>query len=117
MYRYWYGCSVMALAWLALIAAITAEVLATFSLKSAGGGSVLAITCVVGGYVTSFSLMLVVLRSIEVSIAYAIWAGAGTALIAVLGVMFLGESMDVVKFASIGLVIIGVVGLNLSGAH
>jgi small multidrug resistance pump len=104
-------------AWTALTAAITAEVLATLALKPAGDGSVPAIAGVVVGYVASFALMLVVLRKMEVSIAYAIWAGAGTALIAVLGMTFLGESTDAVKLASILLVIIGVVGLNLSGAH
>ena len=107
----------MLLAWTALTAAITSEVLATLALKPAGDGSVPAIAGVVVGYVTSFALMLVVLRRMEVSIAYAIWAGTGTALIAVLGITFLGETADVLKLASIALVIIGVVGLNLSGAH
>jgi small multidrug resistance pump len=107
----------MLLAWTALTAAITSEVIATLALKPAGDGSVPAIGVVVVGYVVSFLLMLVVLRRLEVSIAYAIWAGAGTALIAVLGMTFLGESAGLLKVASIGLVIIGVVGLNLSGAH
>ena len=107
----------MLLAWTALTAAITSEVVATLALKPAGDGSVPAIAVVVVGYVASFLLMLVVLRRLEVSIAYAIWAGAGTALIAVLGMTFLGESAEPLKVASIGLVIIGVVGLNLSGAH
>jgi small multidrug resistance pump len=107
----------MFVAWTALTAAITSEVLATLALKPAGGGSVPAIAGVVVGYVASFALMLIVLKKMEVSIAYAIWAGAGTALIAVLGMTFLGESTDAIKVGSILLVIIGVVGLNLSGAH
>ena len=107
----------MFVAWTALIAAITSEVLATLALKPAGDGSVPAIAGVVVGYAASFALMPLVLRKMEVSVAYAIWAGAGTALIALLGATFLGESTDVVKLASIALVIIGVVGLNLSGAH
>jgi small multidrug resistance pump len=107
----------MFVAWAALAAAIATEIVATLSLKTAGQGSVPAIALVVGGYVASFVLMLVVLKRIEVSIAYAIWAGAGTAVIALIGMAFFGESADVLKVASIALVIIGVVGLNLSGAH
>ncbi|QEC46546.1 QacE family quaternary ammonium compound efflux SMR transporter [Baekduia soli] len=107
----------MFVAWIALAVAIASEIVATLSLKAAGGGSVGAVALVVIGYVASFALMLVVLRRIEVSVAYAIWAGAGTAAIAVIGVAFLGEQADVLKFASIALVIAGVVGLNLGGAH
>ena len=51
------------------------------------------------------------------SIAYAVWAGAGTALVAVFGVAMLGEPATAIKVASISLIIMGVVGLNLSGAH
>jgi small multidrug resistance pump len=107
----------MFVAWIALAAAIASEVVATLSLKTAGDGSVPAITVVVAGYVASFLLLIVVLRRIEVSIAYAVWAGVGTAAIALIGIAFLGEHADVMKVASIALVIIGVVGLNLSGAH
>src|SRR3954449_6763931 len=101
----------MFFAWTALAAAIASEIIATLSLKPAGQGSVPAIAVVVVGYVASFGLMLLVLKRIEVSIAYAVWAGAGTALIALISMAFLGESADVLKMASIALVIIGVVGL------
>ena len=52
-----------------------------------------------------------------VSIAYAVWAGLGTAGIAVVGYLFLGESLDWVKAGAIGLIILGVVVLNANGAH
>ena len=107
----------MLFAWAALAAAIASEIVATLSLKPAGHGSLPALGVVIVGYVASFALMLVVLRRIEVSVAYAIWAGVGTAVIALVGVAFLGEPANVVKGASIALVIAGVVGLNLSGAH
>ena len=48
---------------------------------------------------------------------YAVWAGLGTAGIAVVGSLLLGERLDLVKAAAIGLIIIGVVVLNLHGAH
>ena len=59
-----------------------------------------------------------VLKRMDVSIAYAIWSGLGTALIAIIGSIYFNEPMNLVKLVSLGLVIIGVFGLNLSGgAH
>ncbi len=49
--------------------------------------------------------------------AYAIWAGVGTALIAAIGMVFLGESASALKVLGVLLVIAGVVVLNLGGAH
>ncbi|RNL61193.1 QacE family quaternary ammonium compound efflux SMR transporter [Nocardioides marmoriginsengisoli] len=72
---------------------------------------------VVGGYVVSLWMLAVVVRSIPVSVAYAAWAGAGTATVAVIGFAFLGESMTWLKGASLGLIVVGVVGLNLVASH
>ncbi|WP_372788504.1 multidrug efflux SMR transporter [Paraconexibacter sp.] len=107
----------MLLAWSALSLAIVSEIAATLSLKSAGDGSIPAALTVAIGYLLSFLLLLVVVRRIEVSIAYAVWAGAGTAVIALVGMTALGEPTSALKVASIGLVVVGVVGLNLAGAH
>jgi len=52
-----------------------------------------------------------------VSVAYAIWAGLGTAAVAVIGFLFLGESMGWLKATSLGLIVLGVVGLNLVTSH
>lgn len=104
-------------AWVALVLAILLEVCATLSLKAAGGGSVPAIVAVVIGYLGSFVLLAIVLKSIEIGTTYAIWAGAGTALIATIGMIALGEAVTAVKLGSLALIIAGVVGLNLSGAH
>ena len=104
-------------AWIALTFAILAEVAATVALKSAGEGSVPATVVVVAGYLASFVLLAVVLRSIEVGTTYAIWAGAGTALVAAIGILALGESVNPAKLASLALIISGVIGLNLAGAH
>ena len=51
------------------------------------------------------------------SVAYAVWAGLGTAGIAVVGYLFLGESLGWVKAGAIGLIIAGVVVLNVTGSH
>lgn len=72
---------------------------------------------VVAGYGLSIWLLAVVVRSMPVSVAYAVWAGVGTAVVAVIGVAFLGESMSWVKAGSLAMIIAGVVGLNLVAAH
>ncbi len=55
------------------------------------------------------------LKKIDLSIAYAIWAGVGTALIVLIGVAHFKEPLTLIKMVSIGLIIIGVVGLSLNG--
>ena len=69
------------------------------------------------GYAVSIWLLAIVVRDMPVSIAYAIWAGLGTALIAVVGVTWLGESWDLTKVAALAMIVVGVVVLNLHGAH
>lgn len=69
------------------------------------------------GYVLSFALLAQTLKTVSVGTAYAIWAGVGTATIATIGMLFLGEGMTVTKAAGIALIIVGVVVLNLGGAH
>jgi small multidrug resistance pump len=68
-------------------------------------------------YVLSFVLLAQTLKSMAVGTAYAIWSAAGTALIAAIGILFLGESATWTRILGITLVIIGVVVLNLSEAH
>lgn len=63
----------------------------------------------------SFGLLTVALRWLEVGPAYAVWTGIGAAGAAVVGMVALGESVSVLKLVSIGLVLAGAVGLNLSG--
>ncbi len=65
-------------------------------------------------YGLSFCAMTIAIKRIEVSVAYAIWSGLGTALIAAIGIFWFKESMTLVKLVSLGLVIVGIVGLNLS---
>lgn len=65
--------------------------------------------------VISFGLLTWALRGVEVGPAYAAWTGLGTAGTAIVGMMALGESVSVLKLVSLGLVMAGVAGLNLSG--
>ncbi|MBD9732787.1 multidrug efflux SMR transporter [Streptomyces sp. H28] len=104
--------------YLLLAGAIAAEVGATTAMKYSDGFSRLwpsLLTLV--GYLISFSLLAQTLRTLSIGTAYAIWAGVGTAAIATIGVAFLGEGLTAVKALGIGLIIVGVVVLNLGGAH
>ena len=103
--------------WILLLIAIVTEVTATLALRAAGEGNRVAIAVAVVGYVTSLGLLAVVVKHLDVSVAYAVWAGLGTALVALFGVAMLGEPPTALKIGSVMLIIAGVVGLNLSGAH
>ena len=101
-----------------LAVAIGIEVLATSLLPKADGfrdpGWTIA---VMAGYTLSIWMLTVVVRTLPVSVAYAIWAGMGTATVAVVGYLYLGESMGALKAISLAMIVVGVVGLNLAGAH
>ena len=100
-----------------LTLAIAAEVAATVSLRySEGFSKLLPSAIVVLGYASSFYLLSLILKQLSVGTTYAIWAGAGTAAVAVIGIVALGEPATAIKLASIALIIAGVIGLNLSGA-
>lgn len=101
-----------------LMTAIGVEVAATALLPRADGFTQPAWSAaVILGYGLSIFLLSVVVRSMPVSVAYAVWAGVGTAAVAVVGVLFLDESLGPLKAASLGLIVLGVVGLNLAGTH
>lgn len=104
--------------YLFLAGAIVAEVVATTSMKYSEGfsrlwPSVLTAT----GYVIAFALLAQTLKTVPVGAAYAIWAGVGTAVIAAIGMLFLGETLTAFKVAGIAMIIGGVVLLNMGGAH
>jgi quaternary ammonium compound-resistance protein SugE len=63
----------------------------------------------------SFGLLSVAVGRMEVGPAYALWTGIGAAGTAVVGIVALGESSSMIKLVSIGLIVAGVIGLNLSG--
>jgi small multidrug resistance pump len=101
-----------------LAVAIAIEVGATISLRySDGFTKPLPSAIVIAGYAASFYLLALVLRDISVSTAYAVWSGAGTAAVALIGMAILGEPANAVKLGSIAVIIGGVIALNLSGAH
>ncbi|MCX4879957.1 MULTISPECIES: multidrug efflux SMR transporter [unclassified Streptomyces] len=106
------------MAFLMLLAAIAAEVGGTTAMKFSDGFSRLWPSLLtLAGYGVSFALLAQTLKTMSVGAAYAVWAGLGTAAIVAIGMVFLGEQMTVQKAAGIALIIVGVVVLNLGGAH
>ncbi|AXG57355.1 SMR-type multi-drug efflux transporter [Streptomyces lincolnensis] len=104
--------------YLLLAGAIAAEVAATTAMKYTDGFSrLLPSLLTVAGYLVSFALLAQTLKTVNVGTAYAIWAGIGTAAIVTIGIVFLGEGVTAAKAAGIALIIVGVVVLNLGGAH
>jgi small multidrug resistance pump len=105
-------------AWVLLLGAIGVEVASTAALpRTHGFREPLWTALVLGGYAASIWLLAVVIRHIPVSVTYAVWSGLGTAGIALVGVLLLGERMDLVKAAALLLIIGGVLVLNLHAAH
>jgi small multidrug resistance pump len=103
--------------WLFLVLAILLEVSGTTCMKlSEGFTKVVPSILLFVFYTLSFGMLTLALKRIEVSVAYAVWSGMGTALIAAIGVLWFKEPATALKLISLGLIIIGVIGLNLTGA-
>jgi small multidrug resistance pump len=100
--------------WLFLALGIVFEVLGTICMKFADGFSKLGPSVLVFVfYGISLVSLIFVLKKMNVSVAYAIWASLGTALIAVIGIIWFKEPVSLVKIVSIILIIIGIIGLEL----
>ena len=105
--------------WLYLLLAILFEVGGTTNMKlSEGFTKPLPSVLIFLFYAASFALMTLALKEIDISVAYAIWAGLGTVLIVCIGIFWFKEPATTLKLVSLTLIIVGVVGLRLSeGAH
>ena len=64
-------------------------------------------------YAASFVALTFAIKKIEISVAFAVWSGVGTALIALIGILYFKEAATMRKIASIFLIIAGVVGLKV----
>ncbi len=108
----------MVVAFALLFVAIAIEVASTAALpRTDGFRDPLWAAVVVAGYAASIWLLALVVQRLPVSVTYAIWSGLGTAAIAVIGALFLGEPLNLLKVTAIGLIVVGVVVLNLQGSH
>jgi small multidrug resistance pump len=100
--------------WLYLSIAIVAEVIATSALKASDGFSRLGPALVViVGYGIAFYFLSLALRGIPVGVAYAVWSGVGIVLISVIGWFAFGQTLDAAAVCGIGLIMAGVIVLNV----
>ena len=104
--------------WVTLSLAILLEVCGTVCLKLSHGFSrLLPSIGVVCFYLGSFALIAQSLKTLEVGIVYAIWAGVGTALIAVVGILAFGESVTAFKILGLLMIIGGTFLLRMASAQ
>ena len=102
------------MSWTYLSIAIVAEIIATSALKSAEGFTRLWPSLVtIVGYAIAFFCLSLSLRHIPVGIAYAIWSGVGIVAISIIGFVLFKQSLDLAGFIGIGLIVAGVVVLNV----
>lgn len=106
------------MAWVLLIVAGLLETAFAVSLKFSEGFTRLWPTVAFGVFAAaSFTLLNIALRTLPVGTAYAVWTGIGAAGTAIVGMAFLGDAVSTVRILSVVLIVAGVVGLNLAGAH
>lgn len=103
------------MSWLYLVLAIIFETSGTTLLKVSNGFTVVfpSIGAIIS-YALCFLFLSYALRTIDMSVAYAIWGALGILLISAIGMIFLHESVSVIKVASILLIVLGTVGLRLA---
>lgn len=100
-------------AWLLLGIAIACEIGGAIGLRfSEGFSAPLPTTLALVAFCVALFLVSKVMKHLPVSIAYPVWAGGGTAGVALIGIVALGESLSAVKAVGIGLIMLGVVLVN-----
>ena len=103
--------------WFFLVMAILSEVAGTVCMKlSAGFSKTLPSVLMWVFYGICFAFLAFTLKKINVGVAYAIWSGVGTALIAAVGVIYFREPLTLIRCIGLLTIIVGVVILNLSGS-
>lgn len=100
--------------WILLAMAVVFETIGTTSLKQAATSGNHIFTAIFAlMFICSFALFWNALKGIDLSIAYAVWAGAGVVLISIFGMAVFKEEISLLKLIFIGFVLVGVVGLKL----
>lgn len=100
--------------WFFLGIAIIAEIFGSSMLKMSDGFTRLFPSIgVIAGYILSFYLLSLALKGIPLSAAYAIWSGIGLVLTALVSIIFFGQKVDIGGLIGIGLILLGVVVLNV----
>lgn len=105
----------MLISWLYLLLAVIAEVTGTTCMKMAEGFTQLIPSLsMIAFYLVSLCAATMAMKAIDVSVAYAIWSGLGTVLIALIGIAWFREPVSLSKVISISMIVSGVMGLKLS---
>jgi small multidrug resistance pump len=95
-----------------LAIAICAEVIGTVSMKAVKGFST-PIPLVIVGYAIAFWMLTLVVRTIPVGVAYAVWAGMGIVMVSIAALFIYGQKLDLPAIAGMGLIVAGVVVIQL----
>lgn len=104
--------------WIFLLIAIAAELFGTFCFKlSSVNGQLVHFGGVAIGYAVAIGAFQLCLKTIDISIAYAVWSGIGIVGTSLLGFLYFNESLSGTKPLYIALILFSVVGLNLSDRH
>jgi small multidrug resistance pump len=100
-------------AWAVLGVAIILEVAGTTCMRLSEGFTRLTPSVLIFVfYALSFGLNTLIIRTLGLSVVYAVWSGVGTVLTALIGFLYFKEPATAMKMASIGLIVIGVMGLH-----
>ncbi|MPQ26911.1 DMT family transporter [Bacillus paralicheniformis] len=101
--------------WLYLFLAIFFETAGTISMKLSNGFSkIIPSILLLVLYAASLMFLTLTLKTMDIAVAYAVWSGLGIVFISVMGFLYFGESISLVKVISIILIITGVVALNVA---
>lgn len=102
-------------AWMLLSVAIVFEVCGTTSMRLSEGFTRLTPSILIFVfYAVSFTLNTMLIRTLGLSIVYAVWSGVGTVLTALIGYLYFKEPMTAMKIGSTALIVLGVIGLHRS---
>ncbi len=104
--------------WVLLIVAILLEVAGTTNMKlSEGFSKPVPSVLVLFFYALSIIALTFAVNRLDVSVAYALWSGMGTALVAIIGLWFFQESITIIKVVALGPIIVGVVMLHFTSSE
>ena len=101
--------------WIYLVIAGVLEVVWAFYMKqSAGFTRPLESVVTIVAMIASFTLLSLAMKALPLGSAYAIWTGIGAVGAFIVGVVFLGESANVMRAASAALILVGIIGLKVA---
>lgn len=104
----------MYMPWLLLALAVALDIVGTVALKLSDGLRHLGPTIVtIACYLLSLGALAGAVKEIDLGLAYALWAGVGTTRTVLIGIWWFKEPATTLKLASLALIILGIVGLNL----